>query len=43
MTIVAHSHSFVIGVDTHAKSHTYAVIDAACLAELFGSGCGSNR
>ena len=29
MTIVAHSHSFVIGVDTHAKSHTYAVIDAA--------------
>lgn len=28
MTIVAHSRPFVIGVDTHAKSHTYAVIDA---------------
>lgn len=27
MTIVAHSRSFVIGVDTHAKTHTYAVID----------------
>lgn len=26
MTIVAHSRSFVIGVDTHAKTHTYAVI-----------------
>lgn len=26
MTIVAHSYSFVIGVDTHAKTHTYAVI-----------------
>jgi len=35
MTIVAHSHSFVIGVDTHAKSHTYAVIDAAN-GELLG-------
>ena len=28
MTIVAHSRPFVIGVDTHAKTHTYAVIDA---------------
>jgi len=28
MTIVAHSHPFVVGVDTHAKTHTYAVIDA---------------
>lgn len=26
MTIVAHSRPFVIGVDTHAKTHTYAVI-----------------
>lgn len=25
-TIVAHAHSFVIGVDTHAKTHTYAVL-----------------
>lgn len=29
MTIVALSHPFVIGVDTHAKTHTYAVIDTA--------------
>ena len=27
MTIVAHSRSFVIGVDTHAKTHTHAIID----------------
>ncbi|MCX5287056.1 MULTISPECIES: IS110 family transposase [unclassified Streptomyces] len=27
-TIVAHAHSFVIGVDTHAKTHTYAVLAA---------------
>ncbi|MDJ1370226.1 IS110 family RNA-guided transposase [Gulosibacter molinativorax] len=29
MTIVAHTRSFVIGVDTHARSHTYAVLDAS--------------
>ncbi len=29
MTIVAHSRSFVIGVDPHAKTHTYAVIQTA--------------
>lgn len=29
MTIVAHTRPFVIGVDTHAKSHTYAVLDAS--------------
>ena len=29
MTIVAYSRSFVIGVDTHAKTHTYAVIETA--------------
>jgi len=27
VTIVAHSRPFVVGVDTHAKTHTYAVID----------------
>ncbi|MCX5532712.1 IS110 family transposase [Streptomyces sp. NBC_00006] len=27
-TIVAHTHSFVIGVDTHARTHTYAVLAA---------------
>ena len=26
MTIVAHSHPFVVGVDTHAKNHVYAII-----------------
>jgi transposase len=29
MTIVAHSHPFVIGVDTHARTHTLAVLVAA--------------
>jgi transposase len=28
-TIVAHTHPFVIGVDTHSKTHTYAVLTAA--------------
>lgn len=27
MTIVAHSRPFVIGVDTHAKTHIYAVVE----------------
>lgn len=29
MTIVAHAHPFVIGVDTHARTHTFAVLVAA--------------
>ena len=29
MSIVAHSHPFVVGVDTHAKNHVYAVIATA--------------
>jgi hypothetical protein len=29
MTIVAHTHPFVIGVDTHARTHTLAVLVAA--------------
>lgn len=28
MTIVSHAHQFVVGVDTHAKNHVYAIIDA---------------
>lgn len=28
-TIVAHTHPFIIGVDTHARTHTYAVLTAA--------------
>ncbi|WP_426621477.1 hypothetical protein [Microbacterium sp. As-52] len=27
MTIVAQSRSYVIGVDCHARTHTYAIID----------------
>ena len=29
MSIVAHSHPFVVGVDTHARNHVYAILDAA--------------
>jgi transposase len=29
MSIVAHSHAFVVGVDTHARNHVYAIIAAA--------------
>ncbi len=29
MTIVAHAHPFVIGVDTHARSHTIAILVSA--------------
>lgn len=29
MTIVAHSYRYVIGVDTHAKTHTFAILAAA--------------
>ncbi len=34
MSIVAHSRPFVVGVDTHAKSHVYAIIAAATGALL---------
>ena len=33
MSIVAHSHPFVVGVDTHARNHVYAII-AAVTGEL---------
>jgi transposase len=29
MTIVAHSHPFVIGVDAHAQNHTFAILTAS--------------
>ena len=29
MSIVAHSYPFVVGVDTHAKKHVYAIVDTA--------------
>ena len=35
MTIVAHSYSFVVGVDTHARTHTYVVLDPRT-GELLG-------
>ena len=28
MSIVAHCHPFVVGVDTHARNHVYAILDA---------------
>jgi hypothetical protein len=28
-SIVAHAHPFVVGVDTHARNHVYAILDAA--------------
>lgn len=34
MTIVAEEYQFVIGVDTHAGSHSFAVIDATTAARL---------
>jgi len=33
MSIIAHSHPFVVGVDTHARNHVYAII-AATTGEL---------
>lgn len=29
MSIFSHIHPFVVGVDTHARNHVYAVLDAA--------------
>ena len=29
LPIVAHCHPFVVGVDTHARNHVYAILDAA--------------
>lgn len=36
MTIVAHTHPYVIGVDTHARSHTLAIL-AATTGELIAT------
>jgi len=48
MAIVAHAHPFVIGVDTHARTHTLAVLVAASgeliATEQFpATGAGINR
>lgn len=48
MSIVAHSHPFVVGVDTHARNHVYAIL-AAKTGELIDTrdfpttGAGINR
>lgn len=48
MSIVAHSHPFVVGVDTHARNHVYAII-TAITGELVDTqdfpttGAGINR
>ena len=36
MTIVAHAHPFVIGVDTHARNHVLAVL--AATGEVLDTG-----
>lgn len=36
MSIVAHIHSYVVGVDTHARHHVYLLI-ALATGELLGS------
>lgn len=36
MTIVAHSHPYVVGVDTHARTHTFAIL-AAFTGELIAT------
>ena len=48
MTIVAYSHPFVVGVDTHARKHVYAIIAAAGgelleTREFPTTGAGINR
>lgn len=48
MSIVAHSRPFVVGVDTHAKNHVYAIISTATGALLQTrdfptTGAGINR
>ncbi len=34
MAIVAHAHPFVIGVDTHARSHAFVVLDTSTGARI---------
>ncbi|MDQ0677794.1 hypothetical protein QFZ30_001176 [Arthrobacter pascens] len=48
MSIVAHPHPFVVGVDTHARSHVYAILVATTGAllytrELLTNTAGINR
>lgn len=48
MSIVAHTHPFVVGVDTHARNHVYAILAANTGALLESrdfpaTGAGINR
>ena len=48
MTIVAHSHPFVVGVDTHARNHVYAIISTPAgelpeTRDFPTTGAGINR
>lgn len=48
MTIVAHSRPFVVGVDTHAKNHVYAIItgktgELIATRDFPTTGAGTNR
>lgn len=48
MTIVAYSHPFVVGVDTHARKHVFAIIAAASGERIENrdfpaTGAGINR
>lgn len=48
MSIVAHTHPFVVGVDTHARNHVYAILAANTGAllesrEFPATGAGINR
>src|SRR4051812_6278235 len=48
MTIVAHSRPFVVGVDTHARNHVYAIITAStgeliATRDFPATGAGINR
>lgn len=47
MTIVAHSRPFVVGVDTHAKTHVYAIVTATGqllqTRDFPATGAGINR
>ena len=36
MTIVAENYAYVIGIDTHSRTHTYAIVDATTTAR---AGC----
>ncbi len=48
MAIVAHAHPFVIGVDTHARTHTFAILAAAtgepiCAEQFPTTAAGMDR